>query len=93
MKDIGEIVQKRQAQLYLPSGLYMMFFITIVILLCKNGNSRHKSRVSMNCPIICAELCAPLDRALKLFVLIAKATEPRRTAPANNRIGQYRGGS
>jgi hypothetical protein len=47
----------------------------------------------MNCPIICAELCAPLERALKLSVLIAKATEPRRTAPANSRIGQYRGGS
>jgi hypothetical protein len=37
------IVQKKQARVYLASGLYMLFYITIARLLCKSRNPRHKS--------------------------------------------------
>jgi hypothetical protein len=42
----------------------------------------------MNCPIICAEVCAPLEPALKRSVLTAKALEQPDLSTLRQRIAR-----
>jgi hypothetical protein len=96
MKDISELFKKGKHK-FTWRVPYTCQFKSLSPAYCVKVEIRDINReFRWNCPIVCAEVCAPLELALKLSVSIAKARRtagPQRTAPANSRIGQYRGGS